>query len=100
MNFSLSSSTIRNASVVTFMNGLHAASWAAALSVSGARAAAVQTRLAPVPAATPATTAGIGQITRIRTTFHHVLDLPPAQGVRPGVHPAWWKHGTDPGVLE
>jgi hypothetical protein len=44
--------------------------------------------------------AGIGQITRIRTTVGHVLDVPPVGGVRPGVHPAWRKHGTDTGVLE
>jgi hypothetical protein len=44
--------------------------------------------------------AGIGQITRIRTTFRHDLDVLPIGGVRPGVCSARRKHGTDPSVLE
>lgn len=44
--------------------------------------------------------AGIGQITRIRTTVSHDLEIPLFRGVRPGVRAAVSKHGTDPGVLE
>lgn len=61
---------------------------AAALAASGG-----QHRLDQLPA-------GVGQVTRIRTAVRHDLGIPPPGGVRPGVHPAVSKHGTDPGVLE
>ncbi|WP_406011097.1 efflux RND transporter permease subunit [Streptomyces sp. NBC_00637] len=41
-----------------------------------------------------------GQITRIRATVGHDLEIPPFGGVHPGVRAAVSKDGTDPGVLE
>lgn len=44
--------------------------------------------------------AGIEQITRIRGTAGHDLDVLPVGGVRPGARLASWKHGKEEGVLE